>query len=204
MVDKNNKLVSMAHQFSGLPIKELIAAPLVAAAKANNMMAMTQTNFIMENCFNNSIKGDKEIFSPIMIGMTITRSVLNKDGTPAKSIETDFEIPLLSIIPLNSLAVDEVNVSFEMEVKSSFERRSTKNSENTIADKIKSSTTMSEITGSVAASDKSNDSSTFKKSNSAKYEISTHAGQIPLPGGLLTVLKMYDQAMSPIQLKDNQ
>ncbi len=41
MVDQNKKLVSMAKQFSGLPMKELIGAPLVAAAQANNMMAVT-------------------------------------------------------------------------------------------------------------------------------------------------------------------
>ena len=46
-----DKLVSMARQFSGLPMKELIGAPLVAASEANNMMALSQTKFLLETCF---------------------------------------------------------------------------------------------------------------------------------------------------------
>ena len=47
----DNNLESMAQQFSGLPLEDLIGGPLSAAAKANNAMALTQTNFLLETCF---------------------------------------------------------------------------------------------------------------------------------------------------------
>jgi hypothetical protein len=209
MVDQNKKLVSMAKQFSGLPMKELIGAPLVAAAQANNMMAVTQTKFLLETCFVLNKQGEKEIYKPIMINMTLTRPVINSDGSKADSVETDFNLPLLTIIPLNSLAVDEVNVSFEMEVKSSFATNKSADSArenkdvNSISQKILDNHLSVELSGAVAASEKSNsnDSSSFKKSNSAKYEINAHAGQIPLPIGVLTIIDTFSKSMAPIQLK---
>lgn len=209
MVDQNKNLVSMAKQFSGLPMKELIGAPLVAAAKANNMMAVTQTKFLLETCFALKKQGEKEIYKPIMINMTLTRPVINSDGSQAESVETDFNLPLLTIIPLNSLVVDEVSIKFEMEVKSSFasdkSAGSKKDSEdkNSITRKISDSNESAELLGSVAASaaEDTNDSSSFKKSNSAKYEINAHAGQIPLPVGVLTIIDAFSKSMAPIQLK---
>ncbi len=209
MAGQNKKLVSMAQQFSGLPMKELIAAPLVAAAQANNMMALTQTKFLLDTCFSLKIQGEKEVYKPIMINMTLTRPVINADGTEAEPIESDFNLPLLTMIPLNSLAVDEVKVNFEMEVKSSFSTGKSKdsvkenNDKNSISRKVNNDNLSAELNGVVAASDKSNsnDSSSFKKSNSAKYEINAHAGQIPLPVGVTTIIEAFSQSIVPVQLK---
>lgn len=209
MAGQNKKLVSMAKQFSGLPMRELIGAPLVAAAQANNMMAVTQTKFLLETCFALKTIGEKEIYKPIMINMTLTRPVINPDGSYGDPIESDFNLPLLTIIPLNSLAVDEVKVNFEMEVKSSFSTdKSTESSKensdkNAISRKVNNDNLSAELNGVVAASDSSGskDSSSFKKSNSAKYEINAHAGQIPLPVGVTTIIETLSQSMVPVQLK---
>lgn len=209
MAGQNKKLVSMAKQFSGLPMKELIGAPLVAAAQANNMMAITQTKFLLETCFSLNTHGEKEVYKPIMINMTLTRPVINADGTEAESVESDFNLPLLTIIPLNSLAVDEVKVNFEMEVKSSFSTEKSSDSakknadKNSISRKVNDDHISAELNGVVAASDNTNssDSSSFKKSNSAKYEINAHAGQIPLPVGVTTIIETFSQSIVPIQLK---
>lgn len=78
-------------------------------------------------------------YKPVMIMMSLTRGVL-MPGSPAiardpnnpdskdipataaqiQNISTQFDLPLLTLIPLSSLAVDTVNVDFEMEVKSCF------------------------------------------------------------------------------------
>ncbi len=48
------ELLSMAQQFTGLPMEDLIGGPLNASAKANAAMALTQTKFLLETCFNRS------------------------------------------------------------------------------------------------------------------------------------------------------
>lgn len=211
MAGKNKKLVSMAKQFSGLPMKELIGAPLVAATNANNMMALSQTKFLLETCFSLNTQGEKEIYKPIMINMTLTRPVINSDGTEGDPMDSDFNLPLLTIIPLNSLAVNDIKVAFEMEVKSSFslENSTDSSAENTdnnaISRKINNDHVSAELNGVVAASNKldSNESASYQKSNSAKYEISAEAGQIPLPIGVLTIIDTFSKSIAPIQLKDD-
>ena len=76
MPDQDRALVSMAQQFSGLPVKSLISAPLLAGAEANGKMAIMQTQFLLSTCFNTDGDGDSVNYKPIMINMTLTRSVV--------------------------------------------------------------------------------------------------------------------------------
>lgn len=209
MADKDRRLVSMAQQFSGLPMKSLIGAPLIAAAEANSMMAMNQTRFILNTGFELDESGESPTYKPIMINMTLSRQVVTAGGEPAESVETNFCLPLLTIIPISSLAVDEVNVYFEMEVVSSFSTEkndkdeSNEGVQSSIDKRLKSDGCTAELTGSVTASQKtsSSENSKFEKSNSAKYEITAHAMQIPLPKGITTILEAFTQSIAPIQDK---
>ena len=80
----DTNLLSMSQQFSGLPMESLIGGPLNAAAKANSAMALTQTMFMLDTCFNMA-KEDKDgktiptQYEPIMIDMILTRSVISED-----------------------------------------------------------------------------------------------------------------------------
>ena len=133
----DTNLLSMSQQFSGLPMESLIGGPLNAAAKANSAMALTQTRFMLDTCFNMA-KEDKDgktiptQYEPIMIDMILTRSVISEDKDGKVSVtpaSTKFTLPLLTILPINSLAVETVDINFEMEVKSSFSEDDNKTSE---------------------------------------------------------------------------
>ena len=208
-----NELVSMAQQFSGLPMDSLIGGPLNAAAKANAAMALTQTAFLLDTCFK---KDDKENYEPIMISMSLTRGVIEpgKDGAPStiSSVKTSFELPLLTIIPLNSLGVDEVNISFEMEVKSSYgedtheEKSKDLKAASTFEAKIGIGPFSAKITGSVSYDQKESSSKDthYQKSNSAKYTVKVHAKQLPLPQGVTTIIDVFSKAIEPIKLDGNE
>ena len=75
----DTNLLSMSQQFSGLPMESLIGGPLNAAAKANSAMALTQTRFMLDTCFNRKEVSTTEPksyqYEPIMIDMILTRSV---------------------------------------------------------------------------------------------------------------------------------
>ena len=185
----DTNLLSMSQQFSGLPMESLIGGPLNAAAKANSAMALTQTRFMLDTCFNMA----KE----------------DKDGkvsvTPAS---TKFTLPLLTILPINSLAVETVDINFEMEVKSSFSEDDNKTSESASSGSGSFETKLGwgplsvSIKGSASYSSK--DSAThnthYEKSNSAKYTVNVHAGQLPLPKGVNTIIEAFTQAIQPIEL----
>lgn len=212
-------LVSMSQQFSGLPMEDLIGAPLNAAAKANAAMALTQTKFLLETCFTKckkeetSSSGEKTItysYNPIMIEMSLERGVIAYEGdTPQMDvITTKFNLPLLTIIPINSLGINSVDVGFEMEVKSSFsetehqESQSETSEEASLEGKLGWGVLSVSVKGTASYSSK--DSAThdthYEKSNSAKYTINVHAGQLPVPKGVNTIIEAFTQNIQPIEL----
>lgn len=212
MADTNPPLVSMAEQFTGLPMQDLIGGPLNAAATANGMMAATQTKFLLDTAFQ--FDETTNTYSPIMIEMTLTRGVLvpvdPNDPKEARieEVNTTFDLPLLTILPLNSLGVDDVSIKFDMEVKSSYSEATSTKTENKLATEASFSAKFgkgvfsAEITGSVSYdSSTSNAHDThYEKSNSAQYSVSVHAGQLPLPDGVKTIIAAFTNAISPITM----
>jgi hypothetical protein len=125
-----------------------------------------------------------------------------------QNITTAFNLPLLTIIPLNSLAVQTVNINFEMEVKSSYgEDHSNESSKSMAAEasfeaKVNYGIFSASVKGSAStkSEEKSSESSHYEKSNSAKYTVAVTAGQIPLPGGVKTIIDAFAGAINPMTL----
>lgn len=136
----------MAQQFSGLPMDSLIGGPLNAAANANAAMAITQTKFLLDTAFKKVVTGSDQTqtttYEPIMITMGLTRGVITPGDPEATdpvlkdthitNVTTTFNLPNLTILPLNSLGVDSAEGTFEMEVKSSFSEDTSEKTENNI------------------------------------------------------------------------
>ena len=214
MANASTPLVSMAQQFTGLPMNALIGGPLNAAAKANNMMAVTQTQFLLDTCFSFDAANDSYV--PIMIEMVITRGVLvpvdpaaNPPVEPKiEEVSTKFDLPLLTILPLNSLAVDDVQINFDMEVKSSFSESTNDSTETAMAAESSFSAKVgygifsAEITGSASYDSKTSSSrdTHYEKSNSAQYSVGVHAGQLPLPQGVTTIINAFTNAIEPVTM----
>lgn len=208
-------LAAMAQQFSGLPMPALIAGPLLAACKANQQMALVQIDFLMKTCF---IGGDDKTkknagYRPVMVNLTLSQGVITppaKAGDPPQlnTIDTTIQLPLLTILPLNSLAVDNVSITFDMEVKSSFSDDNSKSASSDTSEKADFEAKLDmgmftvDVKGSVShdSSSKSSDDQHYAKSNDAKYSVSVHAGQLPLPPGVTTIIQAYTNNMAPIQL----
>ena len=215
-VNTGPALVSMAQQFSGLPMRSLIGGPLTAAAQANSMMAVTQTNFMLDTCFNKVESGENTSLQPIMVTMQISRGVISQGEaaqgsappTNITNVTTSFDIPLLTLIPLNALGVTDVEVGFDMEVKSSYSDESTQESsssshaEGSFKTKLGAGWWSVEVKGSVShdSSQSASHTTSYQKSNSAKYTVSVKAGQLPLPQGVTTIIQAYTNSISPITL----
>ncbi|MCW3102328.1 MAG: hypothetical protein JWO09_768 [Bacteroidetes bacterium] len=218
-----NELVSMAQAFSGLPMDSLIGGPLNAAAAANQGMAIAQTKFLFDTCFtSDGGKGADKVMAPIMINMVLTRGVLTPalfDSATGKSteasissVDTKFNLPLLTIIPLNSLAVETVDITFEMEVKSAYGESANSSSEtnNKMEGGFEASFGFgpfkATVHGNVSSSStfKSDKNTHYDKSNSAKYTVNVHAGQLPLPRGINVIIEAFAGAIQPIQMPTQQ
>lgn len=105
-------------QTSPQRIADLITDPLIATMAANNKMAKSQSDFMLDTCFTKNELGEYE---PVMITMSMTRpritpGTAENPETTIQSIETKFMVPLLSIIAFNKLAINELTLSFDLEI----------------------------------------------------------------------------------------
>lgn len=133
---------------------------------------------------------------------------LDKPEAQIEDKTTAFNLPLLTIIPLNSLAVQTVDIGFEMEVKSSYgEDHSNESSKSLAAEasfeaKVGYGIFSATVKGSASykSDEKSSESSHYEKSNAAKYTVNVTAGQLPLPDGVKTIIDAFSGAIQPVTL----
>ena len=135
------------------------------------------------------------------------------DAQPAQpaviqNFTTAFNLPMLTVVPLSSLGVETVDINFEMEVKSSFSEEESKTSETQVKAeasfeaKVGYGPFSASVKGSASYDHKDSETHNthYQKSNSAKYTVNVHAGQLPLPEGVTTIIKAFTSTIQPITM----
>lgn len=187
---------------SNLDIEEIIGAPLVAAARANSMMLREQTKFLMDFCFNK--RENEDIYDPVIIQMSITRGVLvpgegSGDSAKVQQISTTFNLPLITMIPINSLAVETITIEFDMELTTHIEKKSDAQSPIGGSRATESKT---QLRGKLSYPSKErmtrSDKDQYRSESSSKLSVNVKAGPLPLPVGVQMILELYTKAFSPI------
>ena len=189
--------MSVASQFSALPMECLIGGPLQAAATAQGQLASITSDFIT----NVGLQDDGQ-------GNLSARTVAFNYDKPVKTSATDADgnvtdtwdvkplslnVPLLSIVKAPNLQVKDVEINFYMEVKAS-SNATNENSQNASVDaswrgwgaKVK-------FHGSVSNKNTSQRSS----DSSAKYDVKVSATDDGAPEGLMKVLDILQEAIQP-------
>ncbi|MGN0327530.1 MAG: DUF2589 domain-containing protein [Lachnospira sp.] len=186
--------MSVAEQFAGLDMKSLIGGPLTAAADASILLARSTADFINDVGFDANGKIRTAAFG-------YERRSVNDDGT-SNLEEMKVAVPMLAIVPIPNLQIDEVNVLFDMEVKQSEKSEKTTDLGASLTGTAKFGPIKISITGSVS----SHSSNTRSSDNSAKYHVDVRATNHGTPEGLSRVLDMMASCISPMlvssELKD--
>ena len=105
--EKNN---GVENKFSGLPIAELIAAPLTAAYDSQKKLAQSAFEFMTEIGFNPT-KGN-ETPMPRLLTFNLQRPVEGAD----RPMNIQVQAPFLGLVPLPALQIDDVQIDFQMEI----------------------------------------------------------------------------------------
>jgi hypothetical protein len=160
------------------------------------------------------------IYKPIEITMEMVRPVIlpgtDADGNPdpektkIEEVVSLVKVPLLSVIPIPTLGVDNVDITFDMEVKSSYGEETSQESEKKLGVETSFESKLSvgpfsvSVKGNVSYNEtnKSSESSKFEKSNSAHYHVEVHASQQAMPKGLGLILDAFAQNMGPWVMPD--
>ncbi len=187
---------------SNLDIEEMIGAPLVAAARANSMMLREQTKFLMDFCFNK--RENEDVYDPVIIQMSITRGVLVPGEGPGdtaeiQQISTTFNLPLITMIPINSLAVETISVEFDLELTTHIEKDSDAQSSIGGSGATESKT---RLRGKLSYQSKErvtrSDKNQYRSESASKLSVNVKAGPLPLPVGVQMILELYTKAFHPI------
>lgn len=177
--------MSISEQFTGLPMKDLIGSPLAAAADASINLANSTADFI------NRVGFDKD-GNVRNVAFKYEKISKNEDGTlNLDAMKVD--VPMLAIVPIPNLQVDEVNVLFDMEVKQSEKTESTLDLSAAAKAKLDLGLFSVSVSGSVSV----HQNNTRSSDNSAKYHVDVRAANHGTPEGLARVLDMMAANVAP-------
>lgn len=185
-------MAGVADTFRGLPMEDLIAAPLKAVCDSQKQLAKSTHEFMTQIGFDTDDKGN--LTGPRLLEYQLERPV--NDGTMAKVV---VKAPLLTLVPIPALAVNEVNIDFQMEVTDT----------QTTPSKTASEIT-TEASGSAGflfwrASVKMNGKVSSSRENTrttnqtAKYQIRVNARQQQPTEGLSKLMDIMASCIEPIE-----
>lgn len=211
-------LENMAAAFSGLPMGDLIGGPLNAACEAQVRLAMATSDFIKIVGFNpptsktdpysGGVNTAKFKFKrPVEVSPA--KPEVPADGTtPAvaaqppiiKIEEVELEVPVLSIVKIPSLSITSVDVTFDMEVKSSESSKETKDTSGSLESSMSIGWGIFKGSVSIKGSVATHKENTRSSDNSAKYHVEVQAKDGGMPEGLARVLDIMAQSVAPMKV----
>lgn len=177
--------MAIGEQFAGLPMDQLIGAPLTAAADASLRLANSTADFINRVGFDAS--GNVR-----NVSFKYEKRSMNEDGT-SNLDEMKVDVPMLAIVPIPNLQVDEVNILFDMEVKQSEKSESSLDVGATLNATANFGIVKVNVSGSVSV----HQANTRSSDNSAKYHVDVRATNHGTPEGLARVLDMMAANVAP-------
>lgn len=177
--------MAIGEQFAGLDMRQLIGGPLSATAESSMLLAESTANFINKVGFDQ--KGNLRT-----VAFGYQKRSVNEDGT-SNLDEMQVAVPMLAIVPIPNLQIDEVNILFDMEVKQSEKQESSLD----LSASASASAGFGPVKVSISGSVSAHQSNTRSSDNSAKYHVDVRATNHGTPEGLARVLDMMAANVAP-------
>lgn len=187
---------SMTDQFKGIPMRELIGAPLFAAAEAQEKLASIALDYYMRIGFytkdEENIPSGKAVGDTRIITFNLNRPI--EENGAISTIQQKVEAPFIGLVPIPALLVDKVDIDFQMEVTDTNTSSSTQSSELNTSISAKWFTVQSNISGKVSSSREN----TRTTNQTAKYQIHVSASQQPKTEGLSKLMDIMASCIEPV------
>ena len=183
---------NVTDKFKGLPMRELIAAPLIAAAEAQQELAATAWNFYKQIAFDDDGKTAR------VLEFDIKRPI-QQDGVMT-TMPQSVKAPFIGLVPIPSLLIDRVDVDFQMEVTDTSNVKSTINAKVETKVSGKSWFINAEISGKVTTAREN----TRMTNQTAKYQIHVSASQQPQTEGLSKLMDIMASCIEPINTESSK
>lgn len=194
---------TMGDQFRGLPMSDLIGGPLMAASEAQVKLAYATADFIKVIGFLPPPEQSKNGYGDVRTAhfqFDRPSGVRDDKGIiPFESVE--LEVPLLAIVKIPSLGIDTVDVTFDMEVKTSETDTSGKDASAAVDAGGGGGWGPFSVKVSISGSVSSHQEHTRQTDKSAKYHVEVHAKDDGMPEGLARVLDIVQSSVAPTKIE---
>jgi len=180
------KLGDVASSFKGLPMRELISAPLIAVNEAQQQLAASTLDYYNKIAFDDEGKTR-------CLEFDLERPV----QTPGSIGKQDIHVkaPFIGMVPIPALLIDNVNINFQMEVTDASTSKSTESSELSTDVTTKWFGTSVSVQGKVGAAREN----TRSTNQTAKYQVSVSASQQPPTEGLSKLMDIMASCVEPLE-----
>jgi hypothetical protein len=183
----------MAEMLGGLPMNELIGAPLVSVVSAQRDLAHVMIDYVNDIGYDETDKTAAR-----MLKFNIQKPVISDDSITTTNVT--IQAPVLGLLPIPALLVDNVTIDFQMEVTASTENKSSTSAEASVSASGKVWGCKYSVSGKVAAS-KENTRST---NQTAKYQVHVAATQQPQTECMGKLMDMFATCTEPIDMRKNE
>lgn len=186
---------SMADNFKGLPMRELIGGPLFAAAEAQEKLASVAWDFYQKIAFYNTgdtLPEGKQAGDTRILKFKVNRPI--EQGGIVKSMEQTVEAPFIGLVPIPSLLIDRIDIDFQMEVTETNTEKSGSSSEASTDISSKWFGVKADISGKVASSREN----TRSTNQTAKYQVHVTASQQQQTEGLSKLMDIMASCIEPM------
>lgn len=183
MAEKSTEIMPAA-DFQALPLEFIVAAPLVAAVKAQAVAAETTKSFLQSMIANGK---------PITVDFNVSYIESTESGK-AQEKKVLVKAPLLSLVPVPHLRIDSITTHFKYEVTQTV--RNVSATEKGLDLGLQTGGLLSPwVSGTLkgSLSSKSSEDSTMNRSGT--IEITVHASEAPIPEGLAKILSFLASAL---------
>lgn len=198
---------SMGDQFRGLPMGDLIGGPLTAACDAQVRLANATADFIKVIGFlppPPDAKDGQAVGDVRKVSFRFDRPAQGAAADPttgAMPMETvELEVPMLAVVKVPNLSINKVDITFDMEVKSSESSREATDATASLEAEAKVGWGPFSASVKISGSVSSHKENTRSSDQSAKYHVEVHASDDGMPEGLARVLDLIGQSVGPKQI----
>lgn len=185
--NKFPKAVVDPAEFKNLPLEEIIANPLSGAIEAQAKAAMTTKKFL--DSLLTGAKDDKGNKKPISVEFNVEQEIDSgtADSTGVEKRTVKFNAPLISLVPIPHINIDEVLIKFHYEIKQTTTiSRETKKSADLSAKSGWLISKFADIKLEGGVSNKTTEGSVANRAGS--LDVTVKASQAPMPKGLDIIL----------------
>ena len=191
--------------FVGLPIEDLICAPILGAAKGQRALAQETLSFVEDLAFlpKDNKDGSK---NANIINVNLDRLTNSSTTGEVAHVSQTIQMPVISLVNIPNFAMDTMEIDFVMSVgqTSSHTNTSDKSSDSSTSatvsggaswgwGHVEASATHS-VSGHVASSKTNTRATDF----SAKYEVHATAKQLPPAEGMAKFTQIMASVIEPI------